>query len=170
MSLATAFAAVGTGLKVFGQIQQGQQQKQVFEFNAAVNRQKAQLAAEAGKLRVDRLRRQKKTFNAKQQAAFAKAGVRLTGSPLQVLADTATELEFDILIEDFNTRVGVLNATTAAELDILRGKQSQQSSLISAGSSLLTQLPGFVSSGNLGNIPTTGSGTQSTFDRVTTPA
>ena len=155
MSFATAITAIGTVLQVTQQIKQGQQQQQIFEFNAAVNRQKAFLAGELGKLQKARLRRQRKSFGAKQQAAFAKAGVRLTGSPLQVLADTAAELEFDIMIEDFNTRIAILNANTAADLDIIRGQQARSASFASAGATLLTILPSFLQ--NKGNIFATSS-------------
>ncbi len=155
MSFTTALLAVGTGLQIAGQLRQGQQQQQLFEFNSAVNRQKAQLALETGKLNQERMKRRRKSFGKKQQAAFAKAGVRLSGSPLQVLSDTAAELEFDIMIEDFNTRVAILNANTAADLDIIRGQQAVQASFLNAGSTLLSVIPSFASSGNLGNIPTT---------------
>jgi len=107
MSLTSAILAVGTGLQIFGQIRQGQQQQQAFEFNAAVNKQKAELIKISGDAKRDRLRRQRISFGKKQEALFAKSGVRPNvGSPLEVLADTAAELEFDIMIEDFNTRIG----------------------------------------------------------------
>jgi hypothetical protein len=156
MSFGTAIAGIGTVLQVSQQIKQGKQQQQIFEYNSAVNRQKAQLAKIAGEATIAKLRRQKKSFSAKQEAAFAKAGVRLTGSPLQVLADSAAELEFDIMTEDFNTRVAILNANSAAELDLIRGDQANKAGFINAGATLLTQIPNFISSGNRGSsIPTT---------------
>jgi len=152
MSFTTALIAGATALTVGSQIRQGQQQQQVFQFNAAVNRQKAELAREAGQIRSDRLRREKRKFTARQTAAFAAAGVRLTGSPLQTLSDTAAEIEFDIMVEDFNTRVSILNAQTAGELDIIRGEQSRTASLISSGTTLLTQIPNFITSQNRARI------------------
>jgi hypothetical protein len=156
MSFTTALSAIGTGLSIYGQLQQGRQQQQFHNYNAAVNRQKAELTKQAGELSVARLRREKRRFGAKQQAAFAKAGVRLTGSPLQVLADSAAELELDIMIEDYNTRIAILSAQSSADLDVIRGQQARTASFIGAGSTLLTQLPSFISSGNKGNIPTLG--------------
>ncbi len=120
-----------------------------------MNFQKAQLAAESGRITQERLRKQQRSFLSKQQAAFAGAGVRLTGSPLQVFADSAAELEFDMMIEDFNTRVAVLNAQTSGQLDILRGQQARNASIINAGTTLLTQTASFVRSRNKSNIPTT---------------
>jgi hypothetical protein len=152
MSFTTFLGAVGTGLSVFGQLQQGKQQQQLFEFNSAVSLQQAQLARESGRITQERLRKQKRSFTSKQTAAFAAAGVRLTGSPFQVLADTAAELEFDMMIEDFNTRVAVLNAQTSAQLELIKGQQARTSSIVNAGTTLLTQIPNFVSSANKGNV------------------
>ena len=117
--------ALLTGFIATQQIRQAQQQRQVFEFNAKLNRQKAELAKTAGDIRRDRLRRQKASFTKTQAAAFAGAGVRLTGSPLQVIADSAAEFEDEIMIEDFNTRIAILNAQTSAELDLIRGSQAE---------------------------------------------
>ena len=152
MSFGTILSAIGTGFTVASQVKQGQQQQQLSNFNAAVSKQKAQLTQQAGDLRIDRLRREKRRFAAKQTAAFAKAGVRLTGSPLQTIADSAAELEMDILIEDFNTRVGVMNAQSNSELDLLRGDIANRSGFIGAGKTLLTQIPNFITSQNRARI------------------
>lgn len=143
------------GMQMYGQVQQGRQQKQIFEYNAAVNEQKAQLARQAGDLRVDRMRRYNKSFTAKQTAAYTAAGVTLQGSPLQVLSDTAAELELDAQIEEFNTNVAVLNARNGAELDRMRGSQAASASYIGAGSTLLSRIPNFISSGNMGRVSST---------------
>ena len=148
-------SVISTGLSIFGQLRQEQQEQSAFLFNAAINQQQAELTRQAGDIQIARLRRQKRTFGAKQEAAFAAAGVRLTGSPLQVLADTSAELELDIQIEDFNTRIGILNAQTSAELDIIRGNIARQSSFIAAGTTLLSQIPNFISSQNRARTITT---------------
>lgn len=152
MSLQTVLLAASTAVTIFSQIKQGKQEAQVFEFNAAISRQKVELAVASGRITQERLRKRATSFQKRQVAAFAKAGVRLTGSPLQVLSDTAAELEFDILIEDFNTRVAVLNALTGTELELLRASQATTSSLFNAGSTLLTVLPSFIRSGNIPTI------------------
>jgi hypothetical protein len=153
MSFGKILGYAATGFQMFGQLQQAKAQQRVFEYNAAVNRQRAEMIQQAGALQVQRMRREKRKFASKQIAAYAKAGVRMTGSPLQVIADTATELEMDILIEDYNTRIGVINAQAGAELDVMRGNIARQAGYWSAGSTLLTQLPNFVSSLNKAKVP-----------------
>ena len=150
------------GMQMYGQVQQGKQQQQMFEYNAAVNRQQADMIKQSGALKVEQMRRSKSRMASSQVAAYAKAGVRMTGSPLQVVADTATELEMDIMIEDYNTRIGVINAQNQSDLNIMRGSQAMSSAYIGAGTTLLSQLPSFVGSrGSSPNIPTTSTYKQS---------
>lgn len=158
MSFTQALLAVGTGLQIFGQIQQSRQQAQLLEFNSAVNRQKAELTKISGDLEINQLRRRKRQLKSAQVAAFAAAGVRITGSPLQTISDSLAQSELDILTTDFDTRVSILNATSDAELDLIRARITKRAGLISAGTTLLSVLPSFLSSGN---IPTTVSTTPS---------
>jgi hypothetical protein len=152
MSFTTILSAAGIGLQVVGQLRQAKQQEQIFNYNAAVNRQQAELAQRAGDVRTERLRRERRRFLSKQTAAFAAAGVRMTGSPLQVLSDTAAEIELDIMIEDYNTRLDIMNAQSNAELNQIRAGFSRDAGFISAGTTLLTQIPTFVSSLNRGRV------------------
>jgi len=143
---------IGTTLAVSRQIAAGQQQAQVFEFNAAISEERAKLARQAGEVRVERLRRERRRFTARQTASFAKAGVRLTGSPLQVIADTAAELELDILLENFNTNIQIQSARTDADLDRIRARQARTAGFINAGTTLLSRTEDFVISQNRARI------------------
>ena len=159
MSLTTALSAASIGLQIFGQIRQGQQEQQIFNFNAAVSRQKVELTRLAGDIRINQLRDRKRRLKSSQVAAFAGAGVRITGSPLQVIADSDSQAEIDIMLTDIETRNAILAAVSDAELDLLRGSFALSSSFISAGTTLLSQIPSFVSSRNLATINTTSGGT-----------
>jgi len=152
MSFTTILSAAGIGLQVFGQLRQSQQQAQIYDYNAAISQQKVELAKRAGDVRISQLKREQRRFASKQTAAYAAAGVRMTGSPLQVISDTAAEIELDILIEDYNTRLDILNAQSDAELNSIRSRISSQAGYINAGSTLLTQIPNFVSSMNRGKV------------------
>ena len=154
MSFTQALLAIGTGLTITQQIRQSRTQAKLFEFNSAVNRQKAELTQISGDLEISQLRRRKRRLKAAQVASFAAAGVRLTGTPLQTISDSLAQAELDILTTDFETRVGILNAQTDAELDLIRARITERAGLISAGTTLLSVLPSFISSGNRANIPT----------------
>ena len=127
-------------LKFFGQRRQASAQAQVFEFNAAVHRQRADLIRKRTALDVERQRRRARSFRKKQEALFAKAGVRLTGSPLEVIAESAAELEFDALLTQFEGDIEALNASTSAAIALTRAQQIEQAGFVSAGTTLLTQL------------------------------
>jgi hypothetical protein len=154
MSFATAIGAVGTGLQIFGQLRAGQQAKGIHDYNAAINRQKADLIEQQGRIQIAKQRRQKKSLLAQEEGLRAKSGVDARGSysVFQSLARNSAELEHDVLLTDFNTRIAMLNAEMQAELDVFRGKEAVRASRVSAGTTLLTQLSSFTQSGNLGNI------------------
>ena len=152
MGFTTALTVVGTGLQIFGQLSQAKQQAQAFNYNAAVNRQQAELARRAGDVRIEQLRRDQRKMKARQVAAYAGAGVTMAGSPLQVISDTAAEMELEILIEDYNTRLDILNAESGADLNRIRAAQSTTAGYIGAGTTLLTQIPTFVSSMNRAKV------------------
>ena len=132
---------IGTGLQVFGQLRQGQQQSQAYNFNAQVAQQRAQLAKESGRLQIERQRRDASKFSATQRAKYAKAGVRLAGSPMEVLVADAAELEHDAMILDFNTRIAMLNAESDSSLNLFKAQQAETSSFLNAGTTLLTAIP-----------------------------
>jgi hypothetical protein len=148
----TGLMLAGTALQMHGQLQQGKQEQQMFEYNAAINRQRSELVRQAGNLKIQQMQRERKSFGKKQTALYAKAGVALTGSPLQVLSDTASQLELDILVEDYNTRLEIMNQNSEAQMNSLRGNMAVNASRTAAFSTLLTALPSFVKSGNLGSV------------------
>ena len=150
MSLVTALFAGGLGLKVLSQRVQTQNQAQVFEFNADIDRQQKTLELERGRLEADKIRRNKLRVGKAQVAAFAGAGVRLTGTPVHVLAETAAELELDVQLALVDANIRGLNAQQSAELNELRARQARTTGFITTGSTLLTQTASFLMSRNQG--------------------
>jgi len=142
-NLLTIGGLIGTGLQAVAQLRQGRIEQGTFEFNAAVQTQKAQLIKEKAKLDIERQRKRARRFIASQEAAFAAAGVRLTGSPLEVIADSEAELLLDIAITDFNARVDVLNVLTEARFQLFKAQQARNTGFIRAGATLLKTLPSF---------------------------
>ena len=157
-NMGTMMQVASMGMQIFGTLQKGEQEQDVHQYNAAVNLQKAEIAYEQGRITQERLRKDARRFKSRQVAAYGASGVTSKGSPFQVLAETAEEFEYDMMIEDYNTRVSIINANSAAELDYMRGQQARSSSRVDAGTTLLTKLPSFIKSGNKGNIPTTTGG------------
>jgi hypothetical protein len=132
---------LGGVMKSTAQIQQGRREAQIHEYNAAVYRQQAFLIGEKAKLDVERQRTQARKFKSAQVATVGASGVRLTGSPLEVIEDTAAEFILDQNITDFNARVDQWAALTNANLSLKKAQIARSSSFIKAGSSLLDMLP-----------------------------
>ena len=128
-------------IKARGEQQIAAAQQVTFQFNAQVAQQRAQLVRERGKIDIERQRRRARAFSASQRAAFAAAGVRLTGSPLEVLIADAAELEFDALITKFNTENDVLAEMTNADISLFRAQQARDTGAIRARTALLSAIP-----------------------------
>lgn len=97
--------ALGTGLKAFGAYQQAQSQKQMFAYQAAIQRNNsiyagylAKDALERGKIEESSYRTKVRQLIGRQRSIFGAAGVQLdSGTPLLVQEDTAEIGELDAL-------------------------------------------------------------------------
>lgn len=122
-------AVTATTLGVVGAVKQGQQQKAMYEYQAAVAARNAQiaqqnavLAAEATAFNLDTHRRKVKKLLAAQQALIGGSGVEYSGSALDVVAATAGEAVYDEyaiarngLLEEYNFKTQ--QSTLESEID-----------------------------------------------------
>ena len=136
---------LGTGTKLLGDImkgvgafQAGQGEKVINDLNAAVARANAAAIKQSGEFEVRSLEKTKKRFGSAQRAGYAKAGVKLEGSPINVLIDSAAEFETDLLISKYNTRVGEIQANLQGDLSKAQGKIAAAQGLGSLGNTLLS--------------------------------
>lgn len=95
--VAASAMAAGTGISMYGQIQQGKQAEQIANANATVEETNAQYAKqnaiEQAKIQAERGRR----LVASQQAGYAAGGVKMNvGAPLVVEAQTQADLAKDV--------------------------------------------------------------------------
>jgi len=77
-------------------------QAKVAEQNRALAQQQAQQALAAGAREEHKFRTQQEQFQASQIAQLAASGAQITGSPLQVMADTSAGIEEDVKQIRFN--------------------------------------------------------------------
>lgn len=141
---ALALTAIGTGASVVGQISSGISQKRqaeynqkMAEYNAASTRQMAEYNAElerrqaaatraAGVMEANKRGAEGKRLLSTQQAMFDAAGVdSASGSPLTVMADTAANIERDILTTKYNYEVKALGYDSQADLWGFKGRQEE---------------------------------------------
>jgi len=139
-SLATA--AIGTGLAVYGQMQQAQTAKAAGAYNAKLAEQQALQTEMDSRESIKRRRAQNKRFLGSQRSAIAKSGVTIEGSPLEVMAETAGILELDALDASRQARQRAAGLRAEGAMARFTGGRQATAAYIGAGSSLLSGAAG----------------------------
>jgi hypothetical protein len=117
-------AIAGTVASIGGAIMKGQQQ-------SAALRQQADVEKQTGNFNADLTREQGRRRIASQRVAMLASGTTLEGSPTDVLAQSAADVEMDALAAKYGN-------TTRAELLRQRAGQVQTGSYFEAGQALLS--------------------------------
>lgn len=153
--ISLAMTAVGTYTAVQGNISQGKQasaaaayNKQLAENDAIRAEQQATDAIKRGATEEDRFRDQSSLLQGEQVSALASSGFTLdSGSPLQIMADTAEAIELDAQTIRYNAQMEAMGyennaqaSLSSAEMFRVQGNNASTNSYISAGTSLLSGL------------------------------
>lgn len=150
-AVSTFLPIISTGLSVIGAIQEGRQAQQVAQYNAAVAQRQAQEARQRTAINVQSARvetaakrREALRRLGTAQAQFGAAGLTLAGTPTDVLANMAGELELDARLTAFQGDIARFEGATQTqrfqsegELSLLEGRQARQKSLLTAGGTLV---------------------------------
>lgn len=137
--LAPVASIVGTGLQAAGQMKAGKDAKSAYDLQAKMTEQSAAID-------VQNISKEERVMAGAQKAGYAKAGVKVSGSALDVMLNTATNYEFDKMVTKYNAR-------TQAGISRYYGKVAQQQGMFSSGMTLL---------GMAKAIPTFGSSSENT--------
>lgn len=145
---ATATAA-GTGISVYGQMQQAKTAQRISEFNARQQEMEAVNADAEARENLKRQRRENERLLASQRARASASGVVTnTGSPLANLAENAALLEMNALDEQRAAKMRVRGLNLQAGLTRAEGKAQARAAKINAVGTLLSgggQTAGMVS-------------------------
>lgn len=129
---------VGDIVSGFGSVIQGQQEREMGKYNAAIYEQQAQAERTSQQLLETQKRRILKSRIGEQTALYAKSGIKMTGSPLEVMLDSITNAELDISIDKYNSEVKARGFESSAAMAQWESKQKRNMSYFSAGKSLLS--------------------------------
>lgn len=127
-----------TGIQAGSAIMQGQQQKDMYEYQAAQADADAETARQAGEIKAERIRKKARSVAASTRAALAAKGLSVSGETSNLInKDIAEQSELDAIlgIDDANSAASRLRAD--ASLDRLRGSSAQTAGFLNAGSSAL---------------------------------
>lgn len=122
-SLPLAMQAGGSILSAYGDILGGDESQQADDYNAG-------LALQQGQFEVADLATSEHDTLSTQRAMYAKAGVTMSGSPLDTAVNTATQFEMD-------KQIATYNAASKANMDTYEGKVAKQQGEFNAAGSLL---------------------------------
>ncbi len=143
---AFGLSALGNALGATSANQAARFNAQVAENNAELARRQADDARHRGRIEEQRLRLENARFRGRQAAALAAGGLDVSsGSPLQVLGDSAAFGELDALQvranaerEAFGQRLRRSDFLNEAELSRARGRSALTRGVFRTGGSLLT--------------------------------
>lgn len=133
---AVAFVAVGTA--AVGAYASAQSQQHAAEYNAQVDKQRMDVAAQQGAANEDATRRRGDIALGREAAAMADAGTGLDGSNADVYKQSATAVELDALNVRYQGKLGVIGAQDQLQLDNLSAASAGRSGWLNAGAAALS--------------------------------
>lgn len=130
IEVAIAATIASTALTAVGQISQAQQQAQTAETNAKLQRieaarrqQAAREQISVGQAEAERRERAGRRERAAGRAAIGASGVRLSGTPTDVLADQAIESEINANLATFESELRSRELTRGAARSLTQANQ-----------------------------------------------
>jgi len=130
-------AAVGIGLQAYGMYRQGQSAKKASDYNRMALDGAIMEENYRSGLIADKIRAKKRRMRGAQTTAYMKAGVRLEGTPLEVLADTAAQFEEDLIMNESDRRLTISRLQMGIGAERMAGKEAMTAAYISAGATIL---------------------------------
>lgn len=132
-------AIIGVASSAYGSYREGQDAAEASKYNARIAQEEAVLTEQAGALDASRQRKQISRLIGTQKALSAGSGIELTGSPLDVMINTAAEGELDAQILEYNTKVQASRFRSQSARDLELAGVSRTSGALKAGATILTQ-------------------------------
>lgn len=127
-----------TVLSVGGALVEGQQQKQMAEYQAKAYEQQAKADAQASAFEQAQEKKKQDLLQAAARAQVGASGVAVAGSPSEVLAANARQNQLDLKAIQYGSQLRQNNLSTQASISRFSGKQAQAGSFIKAGSNLVS--------------------------------
>ena len=124
--IAAAATVAAAGVSAYGQQQQAKSQQSILNYNAKLREQEAADAQRDARIRASQQRDANRRFLAKGNAIGATQGVlQSAGSPLEVLADNAAQLELGALETERTGNIQAGQLRQQAVFDRIQGKSAR---------------------------------------------
>lgn len=150
--LALAVGAIGGIVGAIGQIQAGNAAAAAGNYNASISDQNAsRIRAEAAVEVADKQREIRKQLGS-IRAAYGASGIDFSGSPLDVLADSATEGAWDVTKIKYKAEVAAVDQENQANLYRMGASSAQTAGYLGAGASFLSGVSQGVNNTDFGSF------------------
>ncbi|RWN27725.1 MAG: hypothetical protein E5Y04_10180 [Mesorhizobium sp.] len=130
-------ALIGTALSVGGALVEGQQSKQMADYQAKAYGQQAQAEAQSSAFEQTQERHKQDLLLGQARAQAGASGVGISGSPTEVLAANARQGQLDLDAIRYSSQLRQNNLNSQAALSRFSGKQAATASIFNAGSALV---------------------------------
>ena len=125
-------------MSFFGTLIEGENKAISYEYNAKVARMNAEIARQQGVAAVEAQQREGARAMGRAMAAYGASGVQMdSGSPVDVLVDSARNIELDRLTVQYNYALKAVGYESDAKMDLLGAKSARTSSYIKAANQLM---------------------------------
>ncbi|RWD44651.1 hypothetical protein [Mesorhizobium sp.] len=134
-------ALIGTALSVGGALVEGQQSRQMADYQAKAHELQARADAQAAAFEQGQERHKQDLLLSQARAQAGASGVAMAGSPTEVLAANARQGQLDIKAIQYGSQLRQNNLTTQAAISRFSGRQAA-ASIFKAGGNLVSGLSG----------------------------
>ncbi|TIO10576.1 hypothetical protein [Mesorhizobium sp.] len=135
-------ALIGTALSVGGALVEGQQSRQMADYQAKAYEQQARADAQAAAFEQGQERHKQDLLLSQARAQAGASGVGIAGSPAEVLAANARQGQLDIKAIQYGSQLRQNSLTTQAAISRFSGKQAMTAGIFKAGGNLVSGLSG----------------------------
>lgn len=125
-----------SAMQAAGAVAGGIQANQTAKYNAKILEEQARAEIGAASSEANSIRRRAAQETGSQIASVAGSGLELTGSPADVIAQNASEMELDAMTALWSGQARATGLNNAARMVRYEGKQAQTAGFISGASSL----------------------------------
>lgn len=134
----SALTAGAAGLSAYGSLEAGATQKAISNYDAQVQTQKAQEASDQSQEQAAIDEANNRRALGRAAASYGAAGLDMTGTPLSVMSDLASQGELTRQLDLYKGKITAQSDLQQGALDQAQGLQAQTAGYFNAGTSLLT--------------------------------
>jgi len=143
---ANVLGFMGNIVSGIGGVISAKQETDTGAYNAAVLQQRAEAERRSQTLLEAQKRKIIEANLGTQVALYAKSGIKMTGSPLDVMLDSLTNAEMDIAIDRYNSEVAARGYETEAQITRMEAKQRASLGYLKTGGTFLSDTASFLKS------------------------